>query len=167
MRTSFLLSNNNDTYNDVVYEIMCLENGYAYTFLIKDAFSDGICCVEGEGSYTISIIDKIIKEGGNFGKSEELSFKFKSCSAKEDCDNEDASTTDICQPKAETCLYTPKSCDEYGFIAFVNDTTDYAPEETSWTISDKDGKIQMEGGPYQQSCNTYYHNLCLSYGQYD
>ena len=108
MRTNLLSSNNNETHNDIVYEQICLEYGYKYAFFIKDSFGDGMCCVEGEGSYTISIIDEIIKEGGDFGKSDKFSFKFNTCSTDEDCDDEDVSTADTCQPKAETCLYIPK-----------------------------------------------------------
>ncbi|SMG48460.1 Por secretion system C-terminal sorting domain-containing protein [Marivirga sericea] len=46
-----------------------------YTFEIKDSFGDGICCGEGNGSYTITDADgRIIKSGGEFEFSETVSF---------------------------------------------------------------------------------------------
>lgn len=47
-----------------------------YKLVIIDSESDGICCVYGEGSYTLETDSgKIIAEGGQFGFTESISFK--------------------------------------------------------------------------------------------
>ena len=41
---------------------------------IYDSYGDGICCVEGEGSYSLYVNDELIGSGGDFGYSESHSF---------------------------------------------------------------------------------------------
>ncbi len=41
-----------------------------YTFQITDTYGDGICCVYGNGSYSLSSPDGVFKTGGSFGSSE-------------------------------------------------------------------------------------------------
>merc|ERR1711862_973239 len=51
-----------DTNTEAVHKKLCLEIGNSYVFHIKDSFGDGMCCVEGEGWYKLSVNDIIIKE---------------------------------------------------------------------------------------------------------
>lgn len=44
------------------------------TFTINDSYGDGICCSYGQGSYTLSYEGQVVKTGGNFGRSETVSF---------------------------------------------------------------------------------------------
>jgi PKD repeat protein len=54
---------------------MCVPDNDCYTFTIYDDFGDGICCGEGQGSYSIEDENGIIlAEGGNFGSQESSSF---------------------------------------------------------------------------------------------
>ncbi|WP_298517162.1 M43 family zinc metalloprotease [uncultured Kordia sp.] len=56
-----------------VTETLCLPND-CYTFVINDAYGDGICCSFGNGSYTLTGPDGQIKSGGSFGSSETTDF---------------------------------------------------------------------------------------------
>ncbi len=51
----------------------CLVSG-DYEFIIYDAYSDGICCNYGNGSYTLTKDGTEIVSGGNFGASESTEF---------------------------------------------------------------------------------------------
>ncbi|KAL7534805.1 hypothetical protein ACHAXR_006087 [Thalassiosira sp. AJA248-18] len=48
----------------------CLDMTRCYDFVIKDAWDDGICCQQGRGSYTVSVDERLIGRGGEFGSSE-------------------------------------------------------------------------------------------------
>ncbi|GAA0872818.1 hypothetical protein GCM10009117_19650 [Gangjinia marincola] len=50
-----------------------LEDG-EYTFTITDSYGDGICCAYGNGQYTLSSPEGLIKSGGSFGTSESTTF---------------------------------------------------------------------------------------------
>lgn len=45
-----------------------------YTFIIKDAYGDGICCSYGSGSYALKSGSSTFKSGGSFGSSESTTF---------------------------------------------------------------------------------------------
>jgi len=51
----------------------CLPGGN-YTFVIYDAFGDGICCDYGEGSYSLFANGSEVVSGGDFGSSESTDF---------------------------------------------------------------------------------------------
>ncbi|MBK8348924.1 MAG: T9SS type A sorting domain-containing protein [Saprospiraceae bacterium] len=55
----------------------CLTVG-CYDFIINDVYSDGICCKYGQGNYKVYAADKLIAEGGSFGKSAMHSFCIES-----------------------------------------------------------------------------------------
>jgi hypothetical protein len=44
----------------------------SYTFTINDSWGDGICCSYGVGSYTVEYDNAVLKEGGDFGFSEQV-----------------------------------------------------------------------------------------------
>ncbi len=46
-----------------------------YSFIITDSYGDGICCNEGQGSYTVTLDDAIIKQGGQYGSIEGFYFQ--------------------------------------------------------------------------------------------
>jgi len=54
-------------------ELKCLESG-SYKFTIYDTWGDGICCSQGDGSYSIKVSDEEVTSGGNFGNKEEKGF---------------------------------------------------------------------------------------------
>lgn len=52
---------------------ICLEDG-EYNFTIYDSYGDGICCIGGDGYYSISLDGIVIAKGGDFGTNETVSF---------------------------------------------------------------------------------------------
>ncbi|MEZ4755405.1 MAG: trypsin-like peptidase domain-containing protein [Flavobacteriales bacterium] len=60
---------------ELVSTDFCLTNG-CYVFTIADAFGDGICCAEGDGSYTIHAPDLLtfVESDGQYGEGEEQPF---------------------------------------------------------------------------------------------
>ena len=48
--------------------------GIQYEFTIFDAFSDGMCCTYGEGSYSVTLNGEVVASGGDFGASETTAF---------------------------------------------------------------------------------------------
>lgn len=63
--------------NDEIYnEVFTLLEG-CYTFSIFDEYGDGICCGEGEGYYILTINDTVIKQGGDYGSGESVTFKLQ------------------------------------------------------------------------------------------
>lgn len=46
----------------------------SYTFVINDSYGDGICCSQGNGSYTVRNGSTSLASGGSFGSSESKSF---------------------------------------------------------------------------------------------
>merc|ERR1712176_967931 len=49
-----------------------------YTFTIYDAFGDGVCCAEGNGSYNVTLDNTVLRTGGSFGESEETTINITS-----------------------------------------------------------------------------------------
>lgn len=66
-----------DGYGDLddqtIQERLCIDNG-DFGFVIYDAYSDGICCGFGQGSYRLTLNGEIIREGGSFGANEVTTF---------------------------------------------------------------------------------------------
>jgi len=60
---------NNKTYTKAI----CLTDG-AYSFEIKDSYGDGICCSNGNGSFTLESDGKVLGSGGDFNQSQTVSF---------------------------------------------------------------------------------------------
>ena len=52
---------------------LCLPDAQ-YRFVITDTWSDGICCLEGQGSYTLTVNDDVVKQGGQFDYAEATHF---------------------------------------------------------------------------------------------
>lgn len=48
--------------------------GTYYNFTITDTFGDGICCVYGEGSYSVTVNGEVVASGGDFASEESTSF---------------------------------------------------------------------------------------------
>lgn len=64
-------SGNSD--GSTVIEEICLLDG-CYTFTMADAYGDGICCKEGNGSYKVTYGDKVLASGGDYEKEDVTSF---------------------------------------------------------------------------------------------
>ncbi|UII19821.1 endonuclease [Fulvivirga ligni] len=70
--STVLYSGNGYASNSSYSEDFCLADG-SYTFIIYDAYGDGICCSYGSGSYVLSGSSSYAS-GGDFGSQESTSF---------------------------------------------------------------------------------------------
>lgn len=61
--------------NNTFTEVICLENG-CYDFTIYDAAGDGMCCSQGNGSYSLqdNSTGNVLASGGSFGSTEMTNF---------------------------------------------------------------------------------------------
>jgi len=65
----------------------CINEG-CYKFVINDSYGDGICCGEfGNGYYVVTVNGDIIRQGGEFGSTEETEF----CTGSAECEDSGAS----------------------------------------------------------------------------
>ncbi|MDZ4824825.1 MAG: T9SS type A sorting domain-containing protein [Flavobacteriales bacterium] len=65
----------------------CINPFECYTFIIYDAYSDGICCYYGEGFYQILDSDgNIIASGGEFGQADVVEICLITCTLTADVD---------------------------------------------------------------------------------
>lgn len=53
---------------------VCVPTGSQVVFTILDSYGDGICCSNGNGSYTVSISGVTVATGGSFASSESTTF---------------------------------------------------------------------------------------------
>ena len=67
-----VVSNSSFPSNQTLQFTECLDPRGCYEFVIQDDWDDGICCEEGNGSYNVSINDRLIASGGEFGSSESV-----------------------------------------------------------------------------------------------
>ena len=82
-------------------EIVCVDNG-CYDFVIMDIMGDGICCANGNGSYTLKDENNnILASGGDFGTQETTNFCFSS-GGDPPITNFSAASTNICQGGSTT-----------------------------------------------------------------
>ncbi|WP_235295797.1 zinc metalloprotease [Portibacter marinus] len=57
--------------NQQITETVCLPDGVAYYFIISDAYGDGLCCTEGNGSYEVySTYAGLFQSNGQFTNAE-------------------------------------------------------------------------------------------------
>ena len=125
-----------------------------------------MCCIEGDGSYSVIVNDTTLKKGGEFEKTEYFDFKFQTCMNDNDCNDYNIRTNSYCKENINTCLYFPKPCAEYGAMATVNVTTFNFPETVSWVVQNEDGIDILKGGPYELSKYIYTIEECFEYGTY-
>ncbi len=82
-------------------EIVCVDNG-CYDFVIMDIAGDGICCGNGNGSYTLTDEDgNILASGGDFGTQETTNFCFDN-GGDAPVANFSAASTTICEGGSTT-----------------------------------------------------------------
>ena len=72
-----VLVDSGDGYDDLdstsIQVRSCIESGN-FGFVIYDAYSDGICCAFGQGSYTLTLNGQQIATGGQFGANDVVTF---------------------------------------------------------------------------------------------
>ena len=63
----------NKKYEEKITAKIC--GGQTYTWEIKDSFGDGICCLEGDGQYSLKLNGGVIHSGGEYGAGEKFTFE--------------------------------------------------------------------------------------------
>jgi len=94
-------------------EEYCLDEG-DYIFEILDSFGDGICCSQGDGSYTLTVSgDILVDEGGDFGSSQEKEFTVggSNDNCKSWCDTISIPWKSVNDSDTNKCAFTGH-CDE-------------------------------------------------------
>lgn len=70
---------------------VCVPSGTCLKFQINDSYGDGICCTQGNGSYTVYINGVFAVTGGEY---EHVETRFLNCPPGSNCDNPFAASTD-------------------------------------------------------------------------
>lgn len=70
--------NSGSTYDSAsIYNIdFCIPADTCYEFTIYDSYGDGICCYQGDGSYTVWVNGTNVTTGGDFGHNETTVFGY-------------------------------------------------------------------------------------------
>ena len=119
--TSWTLKNNlgqtiatSPTYisNDSVVTNVCVDTTACLTFTIYDQYGDGMCCVYGNGSYTVKYKGAIVVSGGTFTTKEATTFN---CGPGTSCNTANViGKGTFTAPTRETWYsYTPDSAGVY------------------------------------------------------
>jgi hypothetical protein len=126
---------------------ICVPDG-CYTFVINDAYGDGICCGYGNGSYTLTDGGgNVLASGGSFNASESTDFCTGSNppppppDSNPDCDGRE--------------YYLALTLDEYG-------------RETTWSLRNASGTTLYSDGPFNNKLDgtTLRDTFCLADGCY-
>ena len=120
----------------------------SYTFAILDDAGDGICCVFGEGTWTVAIPGAVPYLGNpNFGAQAMHSFVLPVAAS--------APATPPLPSPPPSPAPLPASPAAPGATLVVGITTDRYPSETSWFLMDVvSQEVILAGGPYTQSEQT-------------
>ena len=129
---NILASNGYDAGTPSATETACLADGM-YTLTMYDAYADGMCCLYGEGSYTLTDADgNVLASGGSFGASETTSFAVGAVAL--------AGCMDM-----TACNYNAAATEDDGSCAFealsISLTGNYWSSETGYSISNNFGDV--------------------------
>ncbi len=136
-----VLSSGNSYDSNSTYTLNeCLNRSGCYDFVIEDQWDDGMCCKGGNGSYTVSILDRTIGNGGKFGSSETI-FIGGSCGK---------------YPSSDT------GCNGSMKLLNVTVRTDNWGEETSWEVYDaSSGAVYALSDVLFGNNTTYTEVICI------
>jgi len=130
----------------------CLDRSGCYDFIIEDQWDDGMCCKGGNGSFSVSVLDRTIGSGGKFGSSETI-FIGGSCGKNP---------------------FSDSSCDGSMKLLNVTIRTDNWGDETSWEVYDDISRAIYAISDIEFGNNTTYTevkcipgNKCYSFVIYD
>ena len=162
--------------NAVYTAIYCLQ-GDDLTFKVTDLYGDGLCCTHGNGSYSVSIWDRVVGEGDQFGRSESIVImKHPSGSPPPPppppsmlapvpiptlnptrSPSKQPTKRPTKQPTKAPTKAPTRSCSDVE----VEIRTDGYPTETTWNIKGSQGSIVARGGPYSQRNTVHTERYCL------
>ena len=132
----------------VITESICLNNG-CYTFAIYDSGNNGLCCRNGFGHFTLTadIDGSVLASGSRFFGSQVTPF----CVEGGDGDGGDGGGDGG----------GGDDCTDNDLALFI--TLDNFGSQTTWTLSDDNGNLLYEGGPYanNMSGTVIEESLCV------
>jgi len=144
-----------------VTEKYCLPND-CYTFTIKDKYGDGMCCSYGNGSYSVTGPNGVIKSGATFTASEATNFCFGAAAPTCSDGIQNGTETGVdCGGTCTPCVVTPTCLDVKLTLKFDN-----YPKETSWEIKNNSGTVVASGANYTGAGSTKNITKCLPIGCY-
>ena len=140
---------------------VCITNG-CYLFNMFDSFGDGICCLEGDGSFSVTVGGNLVVTGGQFGSFSSNSFCTNSCF--DGIQNGDETGVDCggtsCAPCGPPCIDN---------LISVETIFDDYPEDISWQIKDATSNgIVASSTTYGQNAGVSAIEVaCLADGCYE
>ena len=135
-----------------------------YTMMINDAYGDGICCGQGNGSFQVMFNNEIVASGGQFGKSE--SQTWGSCPQETNTPVPTASPTKPPTAAPTTCdmsyelilKIAPSSSSGATFWDFAYGQDRSRNAASSSGISYSPGSVFMEKGCLPKNCYRFQIN---------
>lgn len=135
-----------------------------YRFTIYDTWGDGLCCLYGQGGYSIGIGSEVFAEGGDFGTYEDVYFRLSNGEVEVISDS--------------FLTFDPSG---HVYTLTVSITADDYPYETEWTVlnmtdsQDADyilsgyasagSSVSIGDGVYEFSIVDHYGDgICCDYG---
>ena len=121
-----------------------------YTLEIKDAYGDGICCGQGNGSFHVMFADEVVATGGQFGKSE--SQTFGSCPATDSPTASPTPAPTTCEMSYEIILHTESSPGSGAMWDFAYGQNRSRIAASSNGMSYSPGSAHIEKGCLPKNC---------------
>mmetsp|Transcript_19147 Transcript_19147/g.29489 ORF Transcript_19147/g.29489 Transcript_19147/m.29489 type:complete len:446 (-) Transcript_19147:139-1476(-) len=154
--TVVLSSDNNYNSGETYTKEGCFPNDGDYTFIIRDTYSDGICCAFGAGSYEITWNGAVAWTGGEFGNEETVILSSSNPGPPPTpspvtqapvtpAPVTQAPVTPAPVPVTEAPVTQPPSPTASCIPFKLEVTTDNFPEETSWKVKDSNGDVVIKG----------------------
>ncbi len=137
-------------------EKTCLPTSACYLFTISDTFGDGL----GEdGEYSVSWEEEEQSPGTAFTHRQQFYFGDGAC--------EQYTLAPSATPTVSTFAPTPliEPCSNNKSRISVIVRTDNYPNETSWRITDLEGKVLLQSDPFDTIVTTYRDSICVKKDQ--
>ncbi|KAL7469009.1 hypothetical protein ACHAXS_009253 [Conticribra weissflogii] len=190
--TSWTLSKNGNTVaesgtgvysKNMKYEhSYCLKSGKEYSLEVNDAHGDGMCCSQGNGSFTVEVQKsngnwKTLAEGGNFAKSVTEVFTVPDFGSSSNTDNSsnnnnNSSNNNVSNNNSNAGFTSRMGCPSGQRKVKMEMQVDMygKDDKTSWVLKNKSTGAKLmeskDGGLF--AANEYEKKeICLPAGQYE
>ena len=142
--SAVVLSGGGYTVSDTYISEVCVDDWTSLSFTIMDSYGDGICCIYGSGSYTVTVNGNTALSGGAFLSAETKPLYTSPCDYGEEIVDGEV----VCK------------CAPTEMRIAVDLTTDRYPQETSWTVTTCGGD-ELGSGSYTDSETEHTDLICV------